>query len=196
MGGKHSRKRQHIFLYAACWISLLLAVTGCTPYYNLYNEEPFSVYQYTEANQLLFEAKSSYARGDFLTSLRTSQELLKRFPQKYGEHALYLMGLIYASPENTYVNYEISIHFFNKLIKEYPESVFKTKANTWIGLLNQNIGYAETIDKKNKRIKRLENELKAEKKQINDLQNQIESLKEIDLGIDKKKRESLPVIGQ
>ena len=196
MGRKYSRQRKHFFLYIACWISLLLTGTGCVPYYNLYNEDPFSFHQYSEANQLLFEAKSSFSNGDFLTSFKKNQEMLNRFPQKYGEHALYMMGLIYANPEYTYVNYEISIHFFKKLVKEYPESVFKNKAKIWIWLLNQNMDYSEKIDKRNKRIAFLENRLRTEKKQIINLQNQIKRLKEIDLGIEKKKREALPVIGQ
>lgn len=115
--------------------------------------------------------------------------MLHRFPQKYGSHALYMMGLIYANPEYTYVNYDISIHFFKKLVKEYPESVFKEKAKIWIWLLNQNMNYAE-------KIYLLENELRTEKKQIINLQNQIKRLKEIDLGIEEKKREALPAIGQ
>jgi len=196
MGRKYSRQRKHFFLYIACWISLLLAGTGCAPYYNLYNEEPFSFDQYSEANQLLLQAKLSFSGGDFLTSLKKSQEMLNRFPQKYGDHALYMMGLIYANPEYTYVNYEISIHFFKKLVKEYPKSVFKDKAKIWIWLLNQNMDYAERIDKKNKRNAFLEKKLRAEKKQIINLQNQIKRLKEIDLGIEKKKREALPVIEQ
>jgi hypothetical protein len=196
MGRKYSRQRKHFFLYIACWISLLLAGTGCAPYYNLYNDEPFSLDHYSEANQLLLEAKLSFSSGDFLTSLKKNQEMLNRFPQKYGSHALYMMGLIYANPENTYVNYEISIHFFKKLVKEYPDSVFKDKAKIWIWLLNQNMDYAEKVDKKNKRIDLLENELKTEKKEIINLQNQIKRLKEIDLGIEEKKREALPAIGQ
>ncbi|MBW2604366.1 MAG: hypothetical protein JRE28_08630 [Deltaproteobacteria bacterium] len=196
MGRKYARQRKHFFLYIACWISLLLIGTGCAPYYNLYNEEPFTFHQYSEANQLLLQAKFSFAGGDFLTSLKKNQELLYRFPQKYGEHALYMMGLIYADPEYTYVNYEKSIHFFKKLVKEYPESVFIDKAKIWIWLLNQNMDYAEKIDKKNKKNAFLEKELRAGKKQIINLQNQIKRLKEIDLGIEKKKREALPAIGQ
>ena len=196
MGRKYSRQGKHFFLYIACWISFLLAGTGCVPYYNLYNDEPFSLNQYSEANQLLLEAKLSFSGGDFLTSLKKNQEMLNRFPQKYGGHALYMMGLIYANPEYTYVNYEISIHFFKKLVKEYPESVFKDKAKIWIWLLNQNMDYAEKVDKKNKRIDLLENELNTEKKEIINLQNQIKRLKEIDLGIEEKKREALPAIGQ
>jgi len=196
MGRKYSRQRKHFFLYIACWISLLLAGTGCAPYYNLYNDEPFLFDQYSEANQLLLEAKLSFSSGDFLASLKKNQEMLNRFPQKYGSHALYMMGLIYANPEYTYVNYDISIHFFKKLVKEYPESVFKDKAKIWIWLLNQNMDYAEKNDKKNKRIDLLENELKTGKKEIINLQNQIKRLKEIDLGIEEQKREALPAIGQ
>lgn len=196
MGRKFSRQRKHFFLYIASWISFLLAGTGCTPYYSLYSEEPFSFYQLTEANQLLLDAKLSFSRGDFLTSLNKNQELLKRFPLNYGEHALYMMGLIYANPEYTYVNYEISIHFFKKLIKDYPKSVFKNKAEIWIWLLNQNMDFAEQIDKKNKNIKILQNKLKTEKKESVNLQNQIKRLKEIDLGIEEKKREALPEIDQ
>jgi tetratricopeptide (TPR) repeat protein len=196
MGRKYSRQGKHFFLYIACWISLLLAGTGCAPYYNLYNDNPFSFSQYSEANQLLFQAKSSFASGDFLTSLKKSQEMLNRFPQTYGEHALYMMGLIYANPEYTYVNYDISIHYFKKLVEEYPESVFKNRAEIWISLLNQNMDYAKMIDKKNKRISFLENKLGIEKKEIINLQNQIKRLKEIDLGIEERKREALPEIGK
>ena len=196
MGRKYSRQRKHFFLYITFGLSLLLAGTGCIPYYNLYNDDPFSIHQYSEANELLLEAKLSFSNGDFLTSFKKNQEMLYRFPKKYGEHALYMMGLIYANPEYTYVNYEISIHYFKKLVKEYPESVFKTKAKTWIWLLNQNMNYAENIDKRDKRIAFLEKRLRTEKKQIINLQNQIKRLKEIDLGIEKKKREALPEIEQ
>jgi len=174
----------------------LLAGTGCAPYYNLYNDEPFLFPQHSEANHLLLQAKSSFASGDFLASLKRSQEMLNRFPQRYGEHALYMMGLIYANPEYTYVNYDMSIHFFKKLVKEYPESVFNNRAEIWISLLNQNIDYAKMMDKKNKRISFLENKLEIEKKEIINLQNQIKRLKEIDLGIEEKKREALPEIGK
>jgi len=174
----------------------LLAGTGCTPYYNQYDDEQFPFQQHGEAKQLLLQARSSFEGGDFLTSLKINREILYRFPQKYGDHALYMMGLIYANPEYTYVNYGISIHFFKKLVKEYSESAFKNKAKIWIWLLNQNMDYAERIDKKNKRNAFLEKKLRAEKKQIINLQNQIKRLKEIDLGIEKKKREALPVIEQ
>ena len=52
------------------------------------------------------------------------------------------------------------------------------------------------IDQKNKQIGLLKNELNSEKKQIKNLQDQLKRLKEIDLDLEEKKRESIPKIGQ
>jgi hypothetical protein len=196
MGGKHSRQRKHIFLYLACWIGLAIVFAGCSPLYSQNDEdwEPFQ--QKTEARQLLLQAKSSFAMGDFVASFNESREILTRFPQIYGDHALYIMGLIYADPEYPYAKNEISIYYFDRLVKEYPESAFKNKAEILIRLLNQNIGYEQRMAKKDKQITSLKNETSSQKKQINNLLNQLKQLKEIDLGIEEKKREALPKIGK
>jgi predicted RNase H-like nuclease (RuvC/YqgF family) len=104
--------------------------------------------------------------------------------------------LIYADAEYLYAKYEISIYYFDRLVKEYPKSALKSKAKIWIGLLNQNMDYATRVDNNNDQITSLKNELSSQKKQINNLLNQIKQLKEIDLGIEEKKREALPKIGQ
>ena len=196
MGGKYSRQRKHILLYLACWLSLSFVGAGCSPLYYQYGEDGGLFQQGTEAGQLLSQAKSSFAKGDFLVSFKTSREILTRFPQKYGDHALYIMGMIYADPEYPNAKYEISVHYFDKLIKEYPKSPFKSKAKIWKELLNRNIDYENMMDKKNKQITSLNNELRSQKKQIKDLLNQLKQLKEIDLGIEEKKREALPKIGK
>jgi hypothetical protein len=134
--------------------------------------------------------------GDFVASFNESREILTRFPQIYGDHALYIMGLIYADPEYPYAKNEISIYYFDRLVKEYPESAFKNKAEILIRLLNQNIGYEQRMAKKDKQITSLKNETSSQKKQINNLLNQLKQLKEIDLGIEEKKREALPKIGK
>lgn len=197
MGGQHPRQRKHIFLYLACWLGLLLVFTGCAPLYSQqYDAEGGLFQQTTEAGQLLSDAKSSFAKGDFSVSFRKNREILTRFPQRYGDRALYMMGMIYADPEYIYAKYEISVYYFDRLVREYPESPFKNQAKILIGLLHQNMDYAESIDKNIEQIGSLKNELDSQKKQINNLLNQIKQLKEIDLGIEEKKREALPKIGQ
>jgi outer membrane protein assembly factor BamD (BamD/ComL family) len=90
----------------------------------------------------------------------------------------------------------MSMAFFKKLIREYPESVFKNQAKIWISILNQAAENEKEMDKKKNRIDLLENALNVEKKQIKRLKNQMKRLKEIDLGIEEKKREALPEIGE
>lgn len=196
MGGQHSRQRKHIFLYLACWLGLSLVVAGCSPPFSQYEAEGRMFQQETGSRQLLSQAKLSFEKGDFSASFKESREILTRFPQKYGDQALYIMGLIYADPEYLYAKYEISIYYFDRLVTEYPKSALKSKAKIWIGLLNQNMNYATTVDNNNDQITSLKNELSSQKKQINNLLNQIKQLKEIDLGIEEKKREALPKIGQ
>jgi hypothetical protein len=196
MGGQHSRQRKHIFLYLACWIGLSLGLAGCAPVYSQYEDNRKLQLQDTEGKYLLFQAKSSFAKGDFSACISKSREILTFFSQEYGDRALYLMGLIYADPEYTYAKYEISIYYFDRLVKEYPESDFKINAKIWISLLNQNMDYEKRVDNNDKQIASLKNELSSRKKQINNLLNQIKQLKEIDLRIEEKKREALPKIGQ
>jgi hypothetical protein len=196
MGSKYARQRKHILLYLACWLSLSFVGAGCSPLYYHYEKDGELPRQGTEAGQLLLQAKSSFAKGDFLVSFKESREILARFPQKYGDRALYIMGMIYADPEYPNANYEISMHYFDRLINEYPKSPFRRKAKIWVGLLNQNIDHEKIVDKQNKQITALKNELNSHRKQINNLLNQLKKLKEIDLGIEEKKREALPKIGK
>ena len=196
MGGQHPRQRKHVFLYLACWLGLLLVFTGCSPLYSQYDEEGGLFQLRTEARQLLLQAKSSFSKGDYSASFQESREILTRFPQKYGDQALYIMGLIYADPEYIYAEHEISIYYFDRLVNEYPKSAFKHKAKIWIRVLNQNIDYAKKVDNNNEQITSLKDELSSQKKQTNNLLNQLKQLKEIDLGIEEKKREALPKIGQ
>jgi hypothetical protein len=181
MGRKHSRQRQHVFLYIACWLSVWLVAAGCTRLHDIREEE-----------KLVVQAKSAFAKSDFTTSITRWREILARFPDTQGDQALYVMGLAYAFPETPDASYETSLNLFKMLIREYPESVFITQAKIWISILERTIEKEKEVDGKNTRIDLLENQLKTEHKKIRELLNQIKSLKEIDLGIEEKKRTSLP----
>jgi predicted RNase H-like nuclease (RuvC/YqgF family) len=82
------------------------------------------------------------------------------------------------------------------LIREYPESALTTHAKIWTSILERTIEKEKEVDEKNTKIDLLEKQLKSEHKKIGELLNQIKSLKEIDLGIEEKKRKSLPENGQ
>jgi hypothetical protein len=191
MGGKQSRQRQHVFLYIACWLSVWLVAAGCTRLHHP-GEGCARLHNPGEEEKLVVQAKSSFAKSDFTTSITHWREILERFPDTQGDQALYAMGLAYAFPEYPDANYDTSLNLFKMLIKKYPESVFITQAKIWISVLERTIEKEKEVEEKNTKIELLENQLKAEDKKIRKLLNQIKRLKEIDLGIEEKKRNSLP----
>jgi hypothetical protein len=149
-----------------------------------------------EEEKLVLQAKSAFSKNDFTRSMIYWREILERFPDTQGDRALYAMGLAHAFPEYPDANYETSLSHFKMLIREYPESDLKTQANIWISILERTIEKEKEVNQKNTKIDLLEKQLKAEQKKIGELLNQIKRLKEIDLGIEEKKRESLPKNGQ
>ena len=185
MGRKHFRQRQHFFLYIACCLSISVVVAGCTLLHNPGEEE-----------KLLLQAKASLNDNNFTKYTTYWKEILENSPNTREDQALYAMGLAYAFPKNPDANYETSMNMFKTLIEKYPESVFTTKAKILTSILERSIKEKKEMDKKNKEIIMLKNELKSQDKKISDLLNQIEGLKEIDLGIEEEKRKILPEKGQ
>jgi hypothetical protein len=185
MGRKHSRKRQHVLLCIACWLSLSLVGAGCALLHKPGQEEKF-----------LLRAESSSDTSDFKKLVAYWRELYELFPETRGDQALYIMGMAYAFPKNPDANYETSMNLFKTLIREYPESAFRNQAKIWTHILDNSIKMEKEINKKNKEINLLKNKLKAEDKKNRDLTHQIKRLKEIDLGIEEKKRKILPENGQ
>jgi outer membrane protein assembly factor BamD (BamD/ComL family) len=191
MGGKHSWKRQHVFLYITCWLSVWFVIAGCAQSHNP-DEGRIRLHTPDEEEQLVVQAKSSFAKSDFTTSVTRWREILERFPDTQGDKALYAMGLTYAFAEYPDANYDTSLNLFKMLIKQYPESVYITQAKIWISILERTIEKEKEVEEKNRKTELLENQLKAEETKTRQLLNQIKSLKEIDLGIEEKKRNSLP----
>lgn len=191
MGGKHSWKRQHVFLYIACWLSVWFVIAGCAQFHNP-DEGRTQLPNPDGEEQLVVQAKLSFAKNDFTTSVTRWREILERFPDTQGDKALYAMGLTYAFAEYPDANYDTSLNLFKMLIKNYPESVYITQAKIWISILERTIEKEKEVEEKNRKTELLENQLKAEKTKIRQLLNQIKKLKEIDLGIEEKKRNSLP----
>ena len=84
------------------------------------------------------------------------------------------MGLNYAHAENPNPDNQKSIECFKIIIEEFPKSSIRDEAGIWILFLQK------TIENK-KRFDNLQH-------QNENLKDQIEKLKKIDLGIEDKKR--------
>ena len=208
MGSERAGKRKHLFLCFACSIAISLATDGCVH---------FHIRQ--EGEEDLTRARSLMSQGLFEASFRESQEVLRRYPQNQGDHALFQMGLIYAHPQNPNVDYQKSLGYFQRLEREFPGSDLRSEAEIWIFVLQKSLEKEKDIEalkevrnlkekelaKKQKEMNKLRGQVEGLQnqrevlqrltgeldQQIRDLKKQIKQLKEIDLGIEEKRRDAL-----
>jgi tetratricopeptide (TPR) repeat protein len=149
-----------------------------------------------QGKQDLAKARIFMFKGDYEASIKYNKKVLRQFPRTLGDQALFQMGLNYAHPENPNPDNQKSIECFQSIIDEFPKSSIRDEAGIWILFLQKTIENNKRFDnlRQQKNIennKRLDNlRLKNENllHQIENLKNQIKKLKEIDLGIEDKKR--------
>lgn len=122
MGRKQKGKRKYIRFFLAGMILFLLF--GCAS---------------LERNRFsgdLRNAADLYARGDFEGALKVNQDIASLAEGKPpGDQSLFNIGLIYADNKYQKKDYRRSIAFFQRVVKEYPQSPLVAQAKTWIGVL-------------------------------------------------------------
>jgi tetratricopeptide (TPR) repeat protein len=92
-----------------------------------------------------------------------------------GDRALFNMGLIYAHSENPKKDYEKASRFLQRIVKDYPQSSLVEEAKTWAKVLQEN----ERSRQESERFRRESERLK----------RVMDQSKEVDLLVDKKKRD-------
>jgi len=125
-----------------------------------------------QGKQDLAKARILMFEGDYDSSLKYNREVLGQFPRTMGDQALFQMGLNYAHTKNPNPDNQESIECFQSIIEEFPKSSIRDEAAIWILFLQK------TIENKN-RFDNLQ-------RQKENLKDQNEKLKEIDLGIAQK----------
>ena len=210
MGTKQTRRRKYLFLHLACLGLLPFVIFGCLH---------FSKKQ--QGQQLLDEGLDKMADRQYEDSMAKSLTVLDSYPQSLADQALFLIGLLYADPQNPNQNYEKSLGSFNKILNEFSESRLRHQAQLWvliigdvidkerkIGILNKkNLALQKIVEQHKKEITvlqknietkknvdliaSLEKTIDEQKQEIAQLQDQIEKLKRVDLGIEEKKQKIL-----
>jgi tetratricopeptide (TPR) repeat protein len=182
-------------------MSVLLGMAGCVTYAEKRKmEAPLAL------------AGAFMSGGDFQAALKENDKVFRNPSEILRDRALFQRGLIYSHPQNPNQNYQKSIEYFQKLLEEYPDSGLKNAAEVWILSLHQivrmrdefvslsgKIGLMDTTIKEQRRtINQFQEELRKQQantvKQkilIDELKDQIETLKNIDLRIEKKKRKAV-----
>jgi len=100
---------------------------------------------------------------------KESPQVLALSDQKDREdETLFKMGLFYATSGNAKKDYAKSLHFFRKLIKDFPQSSLVEPAKIFLTLLQENEKLKQSIE---------------------NLNQVIEKSKQVDIQIEEKKRE-------
>ncbi|MFH1148427.1 MAG: tetratricopeptide repeat protein [Pseudomonadota bacterium] len=185
MGGKQTRRRKCLYLFPACF-GLVFLFHGCTGLVQQYRAERY----FRDSSALM-------AQGNYRACVRKYEQVSERFPGM-GDQAFFQMGIVSVHPKNTKRDYEKSLAYFQKLIKEYPESQLKEEAESLVSLLNGVMESEKRVKSQQKQMENLEKQATdAEKqvegleKQIAVLEDQIEQIKAVDMSIERKKRKHL-----
>jgi len=124
-------------------------------------------------------AEKFVARGDYEKALEEDENVLKIFPGgSPGDRALFHMGIIWAYPNNPQRDYKKALKCFQQFNRDFPQSALREKVSFW----------TSTIDE----LIRLESKSRDLEETVITLRKQLNTLKEIDIGIEEKKRKRLP----
>jgi len=180
MGKKQIWSRKRFYIYSSCLIILLLITinSGCASFYSL--EKKWLTQGY------FLKAKYKLSKMEFDEAMKINKEILDTAPYyPFGNKALFNISMIWLHPDNPNRNYNKSLEYFKKIEKKYPNDDKSNEIPIWIFIISELI-------KKDNNINKLNELLNDEKCKSNDLKNQLIKLKEVDIGIEEKKRESLP----
>ena len=199
MGKERGKKGKHLFLHSACILIILFFSAGCATTLNFHKR--------WQAHKHLDFADKLIIKGDYELALKEDEEVLRLYPvASPGDKALFHMGLIWAHPDNPRKNYNKTLECFQRIVSDFPDSALMEEVMVWVGAINDLISLEsniknleETVGELINKSKDLEETESVLKKRIQDLERtasalkkQLNALKEIDIGIEEKKREDLP----
>jgi hypothetical protein len=171
MGGKQSGRGKPFFL---CFVILIMLIpSACAP--NRMMTTTMVDVTGEEALAHLAQGRKFLARGDYRNALKENEKVLSLAGRNTPvDEAIFYMGLIHALPANPARNYGKSVVVFKRLIKEYPKSSLIEQAKAMLDLLQEN-------DNLNRRVDRLN--------------NTVDELKKVDIGVDQRKAEHAKTVG-
>jgi uncharacterized coiled-coil protein SlyX len=150
-----------------------------------------------EARVHLVLGRTYLALGEYGSALKENEKVISLAGREVlVDEALFYIGLIHAHPGNPARDYGKSMVSFRRLITGYPGSRMVEPAKIVVGLLQDNDKLSRTIEKSSNiigaqknTIEKLSNIVDEQKKTVERLNNIIDELKQVDIGVEQKKRE-------
>jgi len=126
-------------------------------------------------NDSFQEANDLFSQGSYTASLNKYEQMLEKHPTK-GDRILFEMGIIYSYPKNGQKDYQKSLEYFQKLIKDYPESEYRQNSEAMIFSINNAPVKDKLIRAQQTQIATLQQEVKSKELEISALQKKVEEL--------------------
>jgi len=140
MGGKSHGARQLIRLRFAEIIILLVALAGCSLFRPPPEDDP--------ARQALARAKRLLTQQDYDGAAKENQRAITLVANKPpADEAIFYLGVIAANVANPKRDNRLATGYFNRVVREYPQSPWVDQAKAWVGVLQANDKLAETLEK-------------------------------------------------
>jgi len=79
--------------------------------------------------------KIFFKKGDYISAIKENKKIINNPSHPRRAHALYNMGLIYVDFRNPQRDFDKAIMYFERVMKEYPESIFAIRARIWKDVL-------------------------------------------------------------
>lgn len=166
LAGKRGRVGGRLCLFLFCTIIMLILMCGCSHFDEGY-----------KARSTFAEANDLFTRGDFGASLDKYGQIIEKFP-KTGDRVLFEMGIIYSHPKNEQKDYQKSLECFQKLVKDYPASVYRQNSETMIFYINNVVLKDRKIAELQTQIDTLHHEVKCRVNDVAASQKKIEALEQ------------------
>jgi len=183
-------------------VIILVAISGCVEKDKGYlaKKRIESVFE-TEGDRSLASARILLAKGHYRESLEKSESVLKEYPRSLGDQALLNMGLVHADPAYADGDVKKAIEYFQRLTKQYPESILKVEAEIWVLVLKDRIQKDQKVGELTNKLKRddkaradqlrnMQIKLSESQDQVRELKKQIDQLKNVDIRIEERRRKN------
>jgi len=151
------------FKFCICLMVAPMFLSGCSHF----NDGRQAKKSFAEANDL-------YHQGSYTASLEKYSEIIDKYPAT-ADRALFEMGIIYAHPKNEQKDYRKSLECFQKLVKDYPESVYRQNSEMMMFNIRNVALKDQTIAAQQMRIETLRHEVQGKENEIVTLQKETEA---------------------
>lgn len=176
MGKKQDRRGKHFYLFLAFVTVISIFVSGCVHLYEELLTRPD------------FKQASNFSRQGNYDTAAEKYERIVIYKPIVGDIALYQLGLIYALAQNKHKDYFKALEYFQRLVKDYPDSRYNQNSDIFISLITEIINKDKKLNIYHKQINKLELQIEESQKKIEELEKKIEQIKEVDMNLKQKKK--------